>query len=61
MFTVICLLEKSKVAQAGIIHNSLKKLKLIAIMNYYFKQELHKLLWFNDNDRDNINDSILDN
>ena len=23
-------------------------------MNYCFKQELHKLLWFNDNDKDNI-------
>ena len=23
--------------------------------NYCFKQELHKLLWFNDTDKDNIN------
>ena len=31
------------------------KSKLIAIINYCFKQELHELLWFNDNDKDNIN------
>ena len=37
----------------------LLKLKLIAIMNYCFKQELHKLLWFNDNDKDNINEMIF--
>ena len=28
-------------------------------MNYCFKQELHKLLWFNDNDKDNINEMKL--
>ena len=27
--------------------------------NYCFKQELHKLLWFNDNDKDNINEMKL--
>ena len=37
----------------------LLKLKLIAIMIYCFKQDLHKLLWFNDNDKDNINEMKL--
>ena len=27
-------------------------------MNYCFKQELHKLLWFNDNNKDNIKEMI---
>ena len=61
---VHCLLEKyqqSKVAPSRYIATYIivKKLKLIAIMNYCFKQELHKLLWFNDNDKDNINEMKL--